>query len=107
MWISMWKFQTLPIWLPFFNDARSASIDKINNVNYTLDCLLFGNQNLSIVENSEIFEHVSNYIILSKRFMQWWLVSNSIFDIFFIKLSENMNMIVTNKDEKVNHVYLC
>ena len=55
---------------PLFNDARSASIDKINNVNYTLDCLLFGNQNLSIVENSEIFQHVSNYIILSKRFVQ-------------------------------------
>ena len=55
---------------PLFNDARSASINKINNVNYTLNCLLFGNQNLPIVENSEIFQHVSNYIILSKRFVQ-------------------------------------
>ena len=45
---------------PLFNNARSVSIGKISNVNYTLDCLLYGNQNLSIVENSEIFQHVSN-----------------------------------------------
>ena len=55
---------------PLFNDARSASIHKISNANYTLDCLLFGDQNLSTVENSEIFQYVSNYIILSKRFVQ-------------------------------------
>ena len=54
---------------PLFNNARSVSIEKISNVNYTLDCLLFGSQNLTFVENSEIFQHVSSYIILSKRFV--------------------------------------
>ena len=89
---------------PLFNDARSASINKINNVNYTLNCLLFGNQNLSIVENSEIFQHVSNYIILSKRFVQWCLLHIKVlnFDVDNMLLTGNFMYRFKSKQLKVN-----
>ena len=53
---------------PLFDAARTITIHKIDRSDYTLKCLLFGNPNRSLSENVKIFEYVSEFIKLSKRF---------------------------------------
>ena len=53
---------------PLFDAARTTTIKQIDRSDYNLKCLLFGNPNRSLSENVKIFEYVSEFIKLSKRF---------------------------------------
>ena len=54
---------------PNFNDARDATLNQIDRTNYRLDILLYGNRTNTLSENQDLFEIVSNYIVMSKRFV--------------------------------------
>jgi len=54
---------------PNFNNAREATLNKIERTNYTLETLLYGNHMNTLTENQDLFKIVSNYIVMSKRFV--------------------------------------
>ena len=53
---------------PLYAEARATIIQRLDFNYYKCDYLLSGNPNLSYNENEKIFQHVSEFIKLSKRF---------------------------------------